>query len=218
MDVKAMMMTLESLEIAQKKLDFMEVSSIDSDNTAIVVIDVLNGFLKKGNLSSDRVCKIAGNIVALLEKADQWQQVFLCDCHPSDAVEFEAYPTHCLEGEWESEVVDELKPFMTEDTVMIAKNSTNGFLTHDFMVWLQEHQSIDNFVVVGDCTDICVKQFALTLKAYFNENNESSRIIVPMDCVETYDLEATNHNADLMNLIAFYEMQMNGIELVRYMI
>ncbi len=89
----------------------------------------------------------------------------------------------------------------------LAKNSTNGFLTHEFMAWLAEHTEVNNFVIIGDCTDICIKQFALTLKAYFNENNSISRIIVPIDGTETFDLSATLHDGNLMNLMSYYEMK-----------
>ena len=51
-------------------------------------------------------------------------------------------------------------------------------------------------------------------KSPFNEKNINSRIIVPIKGVETYDLDATNHNAKLMNLFALYNMRMNWVEIV----
>ena len=57
-------------------------------------------------------------------------------------------------------------------------------------------------------------QLALTLKAFFNESNIKSRIIIPIRGVETFNLEGTNHDGDLMNLFALYNMKINGIELV----
>ena len=98
---------------------------------------------------------------------------------------------------------------------MIFKNSTNGFLEPKFHEWLATHPSVNQFIIVGDCTDICVEQFAITLKTYFNTNNRPSRLIVPIACVETYDLDV--HAGDLMNVIALYKMMMNGIEIISHL-
>ena len=72
-----------------------------------------------------------------------------------------------------------------------------------------------NFVLAGLVTDICVMTFALTLKSYFNEKNIVSRLMLPLAAVETFDLPVTNHQAELMNTFAVYNMQMNGIEIYR---
>ena len=48
----------------------------------------------------------------------------------------------------------------------------------------------------------------------FLQKNIASRIIIPIKGVETYDLDITNHNAQLMNLFALYNMRMNGIEII----
>ena len=67
---------------------------------------------------------------------------------------------------------------------------------------------------MGDVTDICVFNFVNTLKAYFNEWNVKARVIVPIKGIETFQLDATYHDAELMNLFALYNMRMNGIEVV----
>lgn len=71
---------------------------------------------------------------------------------------------------------------------------------------------MNTFIITGVCTDICVHQFSLTLKTYFNKQNKESRVIVPVNTVETYDLGM--HNGDLMNIMALYSMTVNGIEVV----
>ena len=82
---------------------------------------------------------------------------------------------------------------------------------YGFQEWLKKYENeVDNFIVSGCVTDICVLQFTLSLRAYFNENNKDKRIIVPMDCVETY--EVGSHDGNLMNLFALYNMHINGIE------
>lgn len=42
--------------------------------------------------------------------------------------------------------------------------------------------------------------------------NKKARVIVPVNTVETYDLGL--HDGDLMNIMALYNMMINGIEVV----
>lgn len=71
---------------------------------------------------------------------------------------------------------------------------------------------VNTFIVAGDCTDICVMQFCLTLKTWFTAQNRTSEIIVPLNCVETYD--SPGHNADFMNIAAYKIMKDSGIKFV----
>ena len=68
-------------------------------------------------------------------------------------------------------------------------------------------------MVVGDCTDICVQQFAIAAKAWHNTRNLPLRVVVPLSLVDTFD--ADGHPADLMNVLALTAMQAGGVELVR---
>jgi len=116
-----------------------------------------------------------------------------------------------MKGTAESEIVDEIKNI--GGYTLIEKNSTNGFLEEAFRKWLLENPDINTFILTGDCTDICVQQFAITLKAYFNMNNKRARVIVPLNAVDTYDLGV--HDRNLMNVMAAYNMIINGVEVVR---
>ncbi len=79
---------------------------------------------------------------------------------------------------------------------------------------IESYSDLDNFIVVGCCTDICVYQFVLTLKAYFNQNNLDKNIIVPMNLVETYDIDNV-HCGDLLNTVFLNSMIQNGIKIVK---
>ena len=59
-------------------------------------------------------------------------------------------------------------------------------------------------------------QLALTLKAYSNENKVDTRIIVPINLVDTFELG--EHNGYLMNLMSLYMMKNSGIEVVKEII
>ena len=69
-------------------------------------------------------------------------------------------------------------------------------------------------VVTGCCTDICVMQFVLTLKAAWNQADRPVEIIVPRQLVETYD--APSHSGELMGGAALVSMLGNGVRVVNY--
>ena len=203
--------TIEN-ELKGKTIDLL---SLKKDKTALFVVDMVNGFVHQGPLSSPRVAAIVNNIAELNEKTAGYKKVFFLDSHENDSQEFSSFPVHCMKGTMEAELIPELKTKASEgsDTWYIEKNSTNGFYSNKFQDWLNQHIDIvDNYIITGCVTDICVLQFALSLKAYFNETNKIKRIIVPMNTVETY--EFGSHNGYLMNLFALYNMHTSGIEIV----
>ncbi|WCK57585.1 cysteine hydrolase (plasmid) [Aneurinibacillus sp. Ricciae_BoGa-3] len=197
-----------------ENLPFLSVVDLPKDKTAVVVIDMINGFAKKGALYSERIEGIIPYLVKTLPLFDGYQKVFFADAHNEDSKEFASYPVHCLKGTEESEVIEELKSFLDDNGTLCYKSSTNGFVSKDFAEWMMKNPEITNYVLVGDCTDLCVLQFALSIKGYFNEWNVTSNIIVPVQGVETFDLEKTNHQAELMNVFSLYNMRANGIQLV----
>lgn len=207
--------TLSSILDGFDGLPVLDSKDLDKGNTAVIVIDMINGFAKEGALYSPRVEGIIPYLTEKLPLFEGYNKVFFADEHNTDSTEFGSYPPHCVKGTPESELVDELKPFVEDFGEVIPKNSTNGFVTKGFAEWMGKHPKISNYVIMGDCTDLCVLQFALTLKAYLNEWDVSSHVIVPVQGVETFHLEATNHDSELMNVFALYNMQINGVELAK---
>ncbi len=199
---------LEKVEQARE----IEFASLPQGRTALIMVDMIIGFAKKGALSSPRVDLLVPGVVRVLQQAKRLgiPAIAFADAHPEDSVEFLAYPPHCIAGTEESEVVPELQEI--GGYTLIPKNSTNGFLEPAFKEWLSAHSQIDTFVVAGDCTDICVIQFALTLKTEFDRQNRPVRIIVPADAVDTFD--APNHDGDFLHVVALNLMMGNGIEVV----
>lgn len=196
-------------------LDDKKVLTMDSFNpesTVLIVVDVINGFAKEGALSSNRVAEIIPNVKSLmsLAKANDVKTVAFADCHTPNSTEFSSFPQHCLEGTSECEPVDEIKSM--SDYTLIKKNSTNGYHAPDFKRFLTEHPNVDTFIVCGDCTDICVLNFCLTLKTSFDQDDKPCDIIVPIDSVETYD--APKHCGELMNIISLKLMENAGVTIV----
>jgi len=189
----------------------MDVSELVPEKTALIIVDLVNGFVREGAMASPLIEDIVPNIARLAAefKSRGIPVAALADCHKENCAEFKSFPVHCLENTSESELVEELADF---GCYTIKKNSTNGFHEKEFMHALVSNPSVTNFVIVGDCTDICVMQLCLTLKTWFTAQNRQSEIILPLNCVETYD--APGHNADFMNIAAYKLMKDSGIKFV----
>ncbi|BAH07476.1 isochorismatase family cysteine hydrolase [Clostridium kluyveri] len=199
-------------EVKGKNLDLKD---LKKENTALVIVDMVNGFVHEGLLASPRIKNIIKNIADLNNNTLGYKKVFFLDEHGEDSVEYKTHGIHCRKGTTECELIPELKENLKDynNIAMIPKNSTNGFHAPLFKNWLSENEStIENYIVVGCESDICVINFVITLKTYFNEKNMDKRIIIPANSVETYDLES--HDGELMKIISLYNMQMNGMEIV----
>jgi nicotinamidase-related amidase len=113
-------------------------------------------------------------------------------------------------------------PFYDEMKI-IEKNSISGSLNTGLNKWLADHPQVDTFIVVGDCTDLCAYQLAMHLRLDANARQIQRRVIVPEECVDTYDMPvdlarsigAVPHDADLLHAVFLYHMMLNGVEVVR---
>lgn len=211
--IKEVNETITEIITMLDKLPGTSFNELNANETTLVIVDMINGFAREGALCSSRVGTIIPEITKLSIDCDRLhiEKIAFADCHTKESSEFRSYPVHCLKGSTEADVVDEIKA--ASGYKLITKNSTNGFIEEEFQKWLGHNENKNTFIIVGDCTDICIQQFALTLKTWFNMKNKESRIIVPINAVETYDLEM--HNAQLTNVMALYNMIINGIEVVK---
>jgi nicotinamidase-related amidase len=209
-----------------KPLPMTQVVNDHPNKVAVISVDVINGFCYEGPLASPRVASIVDPIVRLFQKSHQaGVQHFILtqDTHPPDSVEFSSYPPHCIRGTHESEAVDQFKelPFF-DQFLIVPKNSINSIIETDLNAWLETHPEINTFITVGDCTDLCTYQLAMHLKLRGNARNEKIRVVLPVDCVDTYDLPvsvaqeigAVPHEGELLHYIFLYHMRLNGIEVV----
>ncbi len=198
----------------------------DAARTVVISVDMINGFCHVGPLSSPRIKDIINPIVTLFNDAYALgirQFVLTQDTHDPDAVEFGSYPPHCVRGTEESDSVPEFKalPFYDEMAVF-EKNSTNSFINTGLEDFLSARPELDTFIVVGDCTDLCTYQLAMHLRLRANAQNLQQRVILPVDCVDTYDLPvdtakeigAVPHDGDLLHHIFLYSMMLNGVDVV----
>lgn len=197
------------------------------DKTAILSVDMINGFCRQGSLASGRIEAIIPSIVSLMRKGYDLglrDIVLLQDCHTTDAKEFGAFAPHAICGSSEAETVDEIKalPFVNDLTVF-TKNSVDSSQNTGLGAWMAAHEQISSFIIVGNCTDICVYQLASFLRAHANAYGLEWRVIVPENCVQTYDLSieaavtvgAIPHDGDLLHKVFLYHMALNGVEVVK---
>ncbi|MDE7122285.1 MAG: cysteine hydrolase [Oscillospiraceae bacterium] len=185
---------------------------LKKETTMLVIVDMINGFLTQGALASERCADILPAVEELLHSAKENQIpcIAFADAHEPDSLEFQNFPVHCLKNTSESALAPSLEKI--GGFQRIEKNSTNGFFAPDFQAYFQEHPELENFVVCGVCTDICVMQFALTLKAWANQNQKNLTVFVPVHAVATYD--APGHDAESLQKTALEIMQQAGIHLI----
>lgn len=179
----------------------------------LLVIDMVNGFVKEGALADKKINNITPNIINLIKEniKNNNDIISVQEGHNEKSKEFENFPYHCILGTEEAELIDELKPF-EHNMKVIRKNSTSGFVTKEFMEYIEQNKKeLDEIVITGCCTDLCVMNFALPLKTYINEYDLNIKVIIYKNAVETYD--APNHNRKEYNEMAFKIMEQNGIKI-----
>ena len=196
----------------------------EPQKAAIISVDVIQGFCTAGPLASPRVGAIVVPIVRLFEAA--WARglrniLLFQDTHEPDAVEFGAWPPHCVRGTPESEPVAAFQalPFF-DQLPQYPKNSIASGLNTGLNQWVADHPGVDTYIVVGDCTDLCTYQLAMHLRLDANARQLQRRVIVPADCVDTYDMSVAAaasagglpHDAELLHAVFLYHMALNGVE------
>ena len=179
----------------------------------LLIIDMVNGFVKQGALADKNINNITPNIIKLIEEfiKNNDEIISIQEGHSEKSKEFESFPPHCILGTEEAELIDELIPYK-DDMRVIRKNSTCGFTTEEFMKYIEENKNeLSEIILTGCCTDLCVMNFALPLKTYINEHDLNIKVTIYENAVDTYD--APTHNRDEYNEIALRIMKLNGIEI-----
>lgn len=174
----------------------------------LVVIDMVNGFVNFGALADKEINKVTPNIVKLIERAKSKgvEIVAFKDAHSQNDEEFKVYPPHCIKGSAESDLIDELKPY-EKDMTLIDKNTTNGFITQEFLNIVAKN-NYDKVFVTGCCTDICVIDFVTSYINYAHENKLNTQLVVFEDACYTFD--TPNHNAQNAHNTAIEKMAALG--------
>jgi nicotinamidase-related amidase len=136
---------------------------LDPDSTAIVVVDMQNGFCHPdGSLyapNSEAAIEPCAEMVERAREAGA-SVVFNRDVHPPEQFEgnhyydeFDRWGEHVVEGTWEADLVEELDP-RGEDLVVV-KHTYDAFYRTELEGWLESHH-IDDLVICGTLANVCV--------------------------------------------------------------
>ena len=176
----------------------------------LVVVDMVNGFMKYGNMADPYINHITENISHLIDEVISEDEglAFIKDTHEEDSSEFRKFPVHCVKGSHEEELVPELKQYENYG-LSYEKNSTSTIFAPNFMNDISEMKKLKEVIITGCCTDICVLNLALPLTNYFDQNNRKVDIIVKENSVETYNSDT--HNRDEYNQMSFKLLRQAGI-------
>ena len=163
---------------------------------------MIKGFYNIGNLANPRMKNIISNVKELLkEKSEEgYKIIFLGDVHKENDIEFKNFPPHCIMGTEEIYVIDELQSFLKKGKYL-RKNCFSGLFNTGLDALLKKYK-VQNVIVVGVCTDICVLHTVadLLMRDY--------HVIVLKDCVETFN--APFHEANKINKWALKHMELIG--------
>ena len=183
--------------------------------TALIVVDMVNGFVNEGVLHDKNIRKIVPRQLELLEEAEKKGSLIILvkDTHNKNATEFKRFgnTTHCIQGTSEAELIDELKPFEQKDNVItVEKNSTSLMESLEFREIVKQAENLKEVNFVGCCTDICVFNGAMGLANYYDEWNRDVTINVHEDAIATYSEDEREEYVQSAKLL----MKQQGINLV----
>ncbi|APX97907.1 cysteine hydrolase family protein [Natronorubrum daqingense] len=136
---------------------------LEPANTAVVVVDMQNGFCHpEGSLyapGSESVIEPIATLVDRAREADT-QVIFTRDVHPPEQFEdthyydeFEQWGEHVLEGSWEAEIVDGLS--VEDDDYVLEKHTYDAFYNTELEGWLNA-RGIHDLVICGTLANVCV--------------------------------------------------------------
>lgn len=183
--------------------------------TALIVVDMVNGFVNEGVLHDKNIRKIVPRQLELLEEAEKKGSLIILvkDTHNNTATEFKRFggKPHCVKGTKEAELIDELKPFEQKDNVItVEKNSTSLMESPQFREIVRQAENLKEVNFVGCCTDICVFNGAMGLANYYDQWNRDVTINVHEDAIATYSEEDRGEYVQSAKLL----MKQQGINLV----
>jgi len=137
--------------------------ALDPDSTALVVVDIQNGFCHPdGSLYAPNSEAAIEPCVEAVEtaRAAGAEVVFTRDVHPPEQFdgnhyydEFERWGEHVVEGTWDARIVDDLEPDGADHVV--EKHTYDAFYRTDLQGHLDAH-GIDDLLICGTLANVCV--------------------------------------------------------------
>lgn len=156
----------------------------------LLIIDMLNGFCRKGfPLSLENSTEnIESYISKRIEETinEKGKVIFICDSHKMTDPEINnPYPPHCMEGTEEAEIIDSLINY-ADKSIILKKHTLSIFLGTDLEKILKKIKPIE-IEIVGVCTDICdlFAVYELRIRGY--NVFVSNQGVLPLDKTKQMD-------------------------------
>lgn len=182
---------------------------------ALYMIDMNNGFVNFGNMANPKYNELVKEQLKLINKFRKENQLvnFVLEGHTTDSIEFDSYPSHCVLGTKEAELIPEfIDEQNKENTRTYYKNSINGMLNRNLQDDIKSQDNLNEIVIGGVCADLCVMDFARTFSRYLDEINRRAKIFVVENTIDTYD--SLDHNREEWMDISKKVMTQAGIIMV----
>lgn len=175
MKIDQQKMVSPTIDILKKELplELDEVELSGAMQPGLVIVDIINGFCTVGagplapTEQNPQITRMIDESSALarLFCDRKWPVMAFLDSHHPDKPE-PPYPSHCIAGSDESNLVPALRWLEKESNVTIRrKDCFDGFIgsierdgSNVYQEWVASN-NIKTMVVVGVCTDICVLDF-----------------------------------------------------------
>ncbi|XP_057978411.1 nicotinamidase 1-like [Malania oleifera] len=232
-----------TVDLVKKELPLEQESVVlgeDGVRAGLVLVDIINGFctVGAGPLAPREPNKqITGMVnesarIARVFCQKKWPIMAFLDSHHPDKPEY-PYPSHCIAGTDESNLVPDLKWLEKEANVTIKRKdcydgyvgSTEADGSNAFVEWVKTNQ-IQLLLVVGVCTDICVLDFVCSTLSAKTRGFLSplENVVVYSGACATFDIPphiATNtkhampHPQELMHHIGLYMAKERGAKIAR---
>ena len=137
--------------------------TFDPTRTAVVVVDMQNGFCHPdGSLyapPSEEAIAPVRDLVSQARDAGA-HVVYTRDVHPPEQFEdahyydeFERWGEHVVEGTWEAELVEELA--VEARDLVVEKHTYDAFHETQLDGWLRAH-GVDDLLICGTLANVCV--------------------------------------------------------------
>ncbi len=136
---------------------------LDPAHTALVVVDMQNGFCHpEGSLYAPGSEAVIEPIADLLDRARDagLSVIYTRDVHPPDQFadahyydEFDQWGEHVLEGSWEAEIVADLA--VEPEELVVEKHTYDAFYNTQLEGWL-EARGIHDLLFTGTLANVCV--------------------------------------------------------------
>lgn len=204
----------------------------------LVIVDEVNGFctVGAGNMAPQESVAAVTEMVKQTDylakqfSARNWPIIAFLDTHQKDKPEC-PYPPHCIEGTGEENLVPDLLWLESDrNTKLMRKDCINAFVggiredgSNVVVDWIRDNK-VQQILVVGICTDICVMDFVVTTLSARNHgimkpledvyvfSGACATYHLPNDVAKT--MNAFPHPQDLTHYMGLYFAKSRGAEVV----